>query len=99
MTLPVETLPKHCHWARAPKVGLFHVPGCMGAAVGGPKDCTCHLPLSDKETRWQAKYRATQKALSRARDRIEWLEQELRNAGRRHIPIVGEVERLKLVKK
>lgn len=35
MTLPVEPLPKHCHWARAPKAGLHHVPGCMGAAVAG----------------------------------------------------------------
>jgi hypothetical protein len=57
------------------------------------------VPLSDKETNWKKKYRATQKALARARDRIEWLEHELRLAGRRHIPLVGEVEKLKLVKR
>lgn len=102
MALPVESLPKHCHWARAPGVGLFHVPGCMGAAVYGPDGCTCKLPLSDKETNWRRKYRATAKALLRAKDRIGWLEQELQRAGVRHIPLVGEVEgmkrKLKLIK-
>lgn len=99
LAIPVEPLPKRCHWARAQGVGLFHVPGCMGAAVYGPESCTCKQPLSDKEQNWRAAYRATAAKLERANARIEWLEQELKNAGKRHIPIVGEVERLKLVKR
>jgi hypothetical protein len=99
MAVPVEQLPKNCHWARAPKVGLFHVPGCMGGAVYGPEGCTCKLPLSDKERNWRAAYRRAALELERALDRIGWLEQELKTLGARHIPLVGEVEKLKLIKK
>lgn len=30
-----------CYWAKDPEVGRYHVPGCMGAAVYGPRGCTC----------------------------------------------------------
>lgn len=99
MAVPLGKLPEHCHWVRVPKVGLVHIPACCGAANGGPHDCTCDLPLSDKETNWKQKYRATQKALSDARDRIGWLEQELKSAGKRYIPLVGEVTKLKIVRR
>lgn len=99
MALPVEPLPKHCHWARSPGVGLFHVPGCMGGAVYGPDGCTCKLPLSDKERNWRAAYRRSASDLEHAKDRIHWLEQQLQSAGLGHLPRVGEAAKLKLVKK
>lgn len=30
-----------CAWRTDPEIGRFHVPGCMGAAVYGPRGCTC----------------------------------------------------------
>lgn len=95
MAVPIEPLVKHCHWARHQRGGLFYVPGCMGGAVEGPKGCTCKLPLSDKERNWRAAYRAVAAKLERAEARIGWLEQELKAAGKRHIPLVGEVERMR----
>jgi hypothetical protein len=33
-----------CRWISDPKIGRWHLPGCMGAAVYGPNGCTCIQP-------------------------------------------------------
>lgn len=30
-----------CYWIRDRELGRVHIPGCMGAAVYGPRGCTC----------------------------------------------------------
>jgi hypothetical protein len=33
----------NCHWVKDSSVpgGKYHLPGCMGSAVYGPRGCTC----------------------------------------------------------
>lgn len=30
-----------CYWVKDREIGRVHIPGCWGAALGGPKNCTC----------------------------------------------------------
>lgn len=30
-----------CEWRDDPEIGLWHLPGCWGAVVGGPECCYC----------------------------------------------------------
>lgn len=40
---------ERCRWVTDKKIGRWHLPGCMGAAVYGPNGCTCQAraPLED----------------------------------------------------
>lgn len=50
-----------CHWVRANDVpgGKFHLPGCMGGAVYGPRGCTCP-PKSAAKDRKDLERRVTE---------------------------------------
>lgn len=32
---------ERCQWFSDPEIGLWHLPGCWGAVVGGPECCYC----------------------------------------------------------
>lgn len=56
-----------CRWIKDAQLGRIHIPGCMGAAVYGPGDCTCNIRRKRKELEDRiVQLETTVKALERA---------------------------------
>ena len=56
-----------CHYVFDREVGRLHIPGCMGAAVYGPRGCTC--PPKPRK--------ADMDRIDRLEERLEKLERRL----------------------
>jgi hypothetical protein len=62
-----------CRWYTDPEIGRWLLPGCMGAAVYGPRGCTCGT-MSESEY--------LEEKVSELEDRVRELERQARQAAR-----------------
>lgn len=58
-----------CQWRNDPEIGLWHLPGCWGAVVGGPECCYC----GQDEDPISARLAALEATVARIADAIEAL--------------------------
>ncbi|MBL3598128.1 hypothetical protein JMM63_21725 [Rhodovulum sulfidophilum] len=61
--------PTRCYWLREEDGIEILIPMCIGAAIGGPAECTCNVPESRIETTERGWAEAQVLRLREARDR------------------------------
>lgn len=91
MSTPAPINNGRCYWYKDGD-GEVHIPGCWGAALGGPSECTCDVPLSPTEIDYKAQIDALERRLRHAELHLEWTRARLREADLREFPLVGEIE-------
>jgi len=80
--------PDQCYWTEDEEVGLILIPGCWGCVINGPEACTCV-----REESWRQKFSAACRRIEEAELYSRWAQRQLREAGLREFPLVGEIDR------